>query len=83
MTLGFKKVMRSYRYWNVDKYMDRIDPYKYEHKVVWQANTNEGIDMSSLTMIVEKAIGRIAGENDVIHISPDMNLGLESPVDDF
>lgn len=74
---GYKHFMRTYKYWNIDKDLSKeIENYNYD-----EINLNESFSRR-LDIIIENSIKEIVNNNEEdILISPDMNLGLQSPLE--
>lgn len=72
---GYKQFMRTYKYWNIDKDLSKeIENYNYD-----EISLNESFSRR-LDIIIENSIKEIVNNNEEdILISPDMNLGLQSP----
>ena len=84
---GYRKDFRTYRYWNVESKPWINTLTSYDYKELFKA---EPLNMESKERkkIVEDVINKflkeefgIGAEDDVISIDPNMNLGLESPLE--
>ena len=84
---GFTKIFRSYRYWTrkADELFGSEDFLsEYEHERLYTRNMGDSdTDDDQILSILETAINKHIKKmfDDGIEISPNMNLGLESPME--
>ena len=82
---GYKKNMRSYRFWYVENQPWINQVKNYEYQVLHRGNM---LESKKIEKIVENVINRFLSEElglvsdeNFISINPDMNLGEESPLE--
>lgn len=86
---GYRKNFRTWRYWNVERHdwANNLDVYNmttYSNPKYERSNLESVRNTKSLIegIIEEFLKNKMSGDDDVIDISPDMNLGLHSPFEE-
>ena len=82
---GYKKNMRSYRFWYVENQPWINQVKNYEYQVLYRGNMlenkkTENIVENVINRFLSEELGFVSDEN-FISINPDMNLGEESPLE--
>ena len=76
---GYRKNLRTYRFWNIEKY-----PWVFNIESEYQVNVRLAESVKrTLSMIIEDVVNNFVADEDdkVIPITPDMNLGEMSPLE--
>ena len=80
--LGYRKIFRTYRFWSATQKLSNLNLNDYETKVIWQRPMQESVLMHIVESVINEFIDKeVVGDDDIVSIDTNMNLGIESPLE--